>query len=357
MQESRVQEDEIVVWREIASQAQTVAITGRKIQEASPELAQRLRGHANIRFLGCGSSYHAALLAAQVFNRIVDRGEASSIICSDFIIYPECYLRHFSKEDLFILISRTGRTTEVLIAEEILRKLGLSRLSVTTFPDSDLALKATSSIILSEAQEQSVTATRSVTSTTVALLALVFLANGGPSFPAQLLEAHAGFFRSFQEYCKVMSRIVNTHDLRKFVFLGSGSFYGLAKEAELKVKEMSQTEAEAKQPLEFRHGYKSLLDERTLVVLFPTSEGLEYEWSSMSQLHRQGAKLLVICGPDEANRFEGLADFLIAPDARLTEQARLVYYQLFGQLAGFYQARKKGIDPSNPRNHEYCVTF
>jgi glucosamine--fructose-6-phosphate aminotransferase (isomerizing) len=355
MQANRVQET--VVWQEIASQAQTVEATGRKMQEGSPGLAQRLKGHANIRFLGCGSSYHAAIMAAQVFNQLVDQGEASSIVCSDFIIYPDGHLRHFNPEDLFILISRTGRTTEILIAEEILRKRGLTRLSVTTFADSDLARKATSSINLTEAQEQSITATRSVTSTTVALLALVFLAKGEPSLLDQLLEGHAGFFRSFQEYCTVMSSIVNNQDIRKFVFLGSGPFYGLAKEAELKVKEMSQTDAEANQPLEFRHGHKSLLDERTLVVLFPSSEGLEYERGSLSQLKRQGAKMLVVCSRDEANRLEGLSDFLITLNARLTEQAKLVYYQIFGQLAGFYLALKKGIDPSNPQNHEYCVTF
>jgi glucosamine--fructose-6-phosphate aminotransferase (isomerizing) len=350
-------EDKTIVWQEIASQARTVAATGRKMQEASAELARMLKGRANIRFLGCGSSYHAAIMAAQVGSQLIDRGEASSVVCSDFIIYPDCYLRHFGKEDLFVLISRTGRTTEILIAEEILRKRGLARLSVTTFADSDLALRATSSINLTEAQEQSVTATRSVTSSTLALLALVFLAKGAPSFLEQLLEAHDGFFQGFQEYCTIMSRIVDGHDLRKFVFLGSGPFYGLAKEAELKVKEMSQTDAEANQPLEFRHGHKSLLDQRTLVVLFPTSAGLEYERSSLSQMRRQGAKLLVVSSREEANRLEGLSDFLVVLNVRLTEQAKLVYYQLFGQLAGFYQALKKGIDPAHPQNHEYCVTF
>jgi glucosamine--fructose-6-phosphate aminotransferase (isomerizing) len=120
---------------------------------------------------------------------------------------------------------------------------------------------------------------------------------------------------------------------------------------------MSITDTEANQPLEFRHGHKSILDQRTLVILFPTSEGLQYEKSSLSQLRQQDAKLLVVCSRDEAKTLEGLPDFLITLDARLTEETKLVYYQLFGQLAGFYQALKKGIDPSNPPNLDYCVTF
>ncbi len=352
-----VTEEKPVIWQEIASQPQTIEASCRRMMDASPELSRRLEGHPNLRFLGCGSSYHAAIMASQVFNKLIGHRIASSIVCSDFIIYPDSYLNHFNKEDLFILISRTGRTTETLLAEEILRKRGLTRLSVTTFADSDLALKATYSIILTEAQEQSVTATRSVTSSTIALLGLTFLVKGQSLFLEQLLEGHDGFSRGFQEHCDVMARVINTHDFQKLVFLGSGPCYGLAKEAELKVKEMSLTSTEANRPLEFRHGHKSILDRRTLVVLFPTSEGLQYERSSLAQLRQQGASLLVVCRREEAGSFAGLSDFLIAHDAKLTEETKLVYYQLFGQLAGYYQALKKGIDPSNPPNLDYCVTF
>lgn len=350
-------ENKIVIREEIASQAETIRATGQRLLGNLPDLTQRVKSHANLRFVGCGSSYHAAIMAAQVFNGAVEHGVASSIVASDFIIYPDSYLKHCGQEDLFVLISRTGRTTETLIAADIVRKRGLSSLAVTTFADSELALNATSCIVLTEAQEQSITATRSVTSTTVALLSLVFLAKGDGPFLNQLLEANDRFFLGFQEYCDLISRIVNTNEFRKFIFLGSGAFYGLAREAELKVKEMSLTDTEANRPLEFRHGHKSILDPRCLVVVFPTSEGLEYERGSLSQLRQLGAKLLVICCAHEAEKLSGLADFIVGVDVPLTEEAKLVYYQIFGQLAGFYKALNKGIDPSSPKGLEYCVTF
>ncbi len=349
--------NETVIQEEIGSQAQTVASTGRMLLGRLPELGGRVASSSNLRFIGCGSSYHAGLMAAQTFQGAAGRGVATSIVASDLISYPQGYLRSFGRKDLLVLSSRTGRTTETLLALELARSEGLATLAVTTFADSELARKASASLVLTEAQERSITATRSVTSTTLALLSLMHLAQGDGQFIDRFLEMQDRFFRRFDDYCSQLSRIVDHQELDKFIFLGSGAFYGLAREAELKVKEMSRTDTEANQPLEFRHGHKSTLDPHCLVVVFLSSEGLEYEKGCLPQLRQFGAKLLAIGGPRETEKLEGLADFLITVDLSMPASAKLVLYQIFGQLAGFYQARKKGLDPSSPEGHEYCVTF
>ncbi len=348
---------ESVIQNEIASQAETIRSTGQQLLDRLPELSRKANDSANLRFIGCGSSYHAGIMAAQAFNGAAGRGLASSIVASDFITYADSYFQRFRPDDLIVLVSRTGRTTETLIALELVRKRGLSSVAVTTFADSELALQASSSIVLAEAQEQSITATRSVTSSTLALLTLMHLAKGDGQFVSRFLESHGRFFLQFENYCDLISQLVNNLELDKFIFLGSGAFYGLAREAELKVKEMSSTDAEANRPLEFRHGHKSILDPQCLVVVFLSSAGLEYEKNCLPQLRQSGARLLVIGAGPQTEKLAGLADFLIAVDAPVAEAAKLVLYQVFGQLAGFYQARKKGIDPSSPKGHQYCVTF
>ncbi len=349
--------NETVIQEEIRSQAQTAASTGRLLLGRLPELGGRVAGCPNLRFIGCGSSHHAGLMAAQAFQGAAGRGVATSIVASDLITYPQGYLRSLGPKDLLVLSSRTGRTTETLLALELARRNGLATLAVTPFADSELAQKASASLVLTEAQEKSITATRSVTSTTLALLSLMHLAQGDAQFLEGFLQTQDRFFRRFDAYCDQVSSIVNQQELDKFIFLGSGAFYGLAREAELKVKEMSRTDTEANQPLEFRHGHKSTLDPHCLVVVFLSAEGLEYERGCLPQLRQFGARLLAIGGPRETEKLDGLADFLITADPAMPATSQLVLYQIFGQLAGFYQARKKGLDPSSPEGHEYCVTF
>ena len=54
--------------------------------------------------------------------------------------------------------------------------------------------------------------------------------------------------------------------LDRFYFLGSGIRYGLACEANLKMKEMTLTHSEAFHFLEFRHGPMSMVNSETAVI-------------------------------------------------------------------------------------------
>ena len=66
---------------------------------------------------------------------------------------------------------------------------------------------------------------------------------------------------------------------------------------------------------------------------------------------------MVICNKNKLLKLNDLYDYKIEIDHTIDDVFKVIFYQLFGQLIGFFQARKKGINPTDPKNLDYFVTF
>ncbi len=136
------------------------------------------------------------------------------------------------------------------------------------------------------------------------------------------------------------------------IFLGLGPNEGLAEEATLKLKEMTQSPCEAYNPLEFRHGPISIVDERTLVMLFEGVREEAYLADVERDLKRHGAHVVAV-GPHAANG----ADERLVIGAGLSDLARCVLYLPVAQLFAYNRALAKGLDPDRPRNLNQVVVL
>jgi len=165
------------------------------------------------------------------------------------------------------------------------------------------------------------------------------------------------FFKRFDHYSNMINSIIEKQDFNKYIFLGHGPFYGVAREAALKVKEMSITNTEFWQTLEYRHGHNTILDSSSLVVIFLSKNGGSYELKTCRELRKIGAKVLIICDGKVMDVPGEAYDWLIYAGLGLEELLQPVFFQIFGQLIGYHQAIKKNINPSNPRHLEYVVTI
>ncbi len=112
----------------------------------------------------------------------------------------------------------------------------------------------------------------------------------------------------------------------------------------LKTKEMSQTYAEAYHPMEFRHGPKSMVNDRTLVIGLLDERGYEYERAVLDEMAGLGAMAInVSAHPD--------ADFRIAESG----DAPLVRYLPLLQWMGYHRAVNKTLNPDLPHNLDMVV--
>lgn len=140
----------------------------------------------------------------------------------------------------------------------------------------------------------------------------------------------------------------------RVVFLGSNTLLGLAREAALKMLELTDGKlvAMADSTLGFRHGPKTILNDRTLVVILLSNDPYtrRYDLDLLRELRREGRARVLALGtaaPDGADLPHAddvrLALPALAPDLALAPVA-LVFAQCLALLASL----RLGITPDNP---------
>jgi len=300
-------------------------------------------------FVGCGTSYYAALSAASAFTRVTG-AKSRALPASDILFYPDHAFQNPAAGYLGIVISRSGTTTEsVLAARKIKSELGMPACAVSCRPDSELVRICDHALLAEAADEKSVVMTRSFTSMllTVQRLAAACSQNGGVLKELESLP-HLGT-DVFKKAATLAPEIARDRDWSSFVYLGQGPYYGLACEAMLKMKEMSLSISEAYHALEYRHGPMSMVNDRMLITFFISDRGRKEESLLLKEMKKLGAKVLTVCENGGGGIRES-SDYCLELNSGLSDSARLILCMPMIQLLAYHWARLKGIDPDHPKN-------
>jgi len=331
---------------EILSQADCWETCLRELTDSAnlKEVERRFGRSEEWLFIGCGSSYYVALAAAATMKSITGR-RARAIPASEMLLYPELVLS--PSPFVPILISRSGQTSEVLKAAEMLRDRNIPNLAISCAPRQSLEKLATLTITV-PADEQSTVMTRSFTSM---LLALQFLAGriaGSASYCDELLAMPAAAKRALLDMPDRIHEFVANHTFTNYVCLGQGPFYGLACEYGLKVMEMSISSSQVFHSLEFRHGPKSVVNRDTLLIFLLSEHGYDAECDLLEEMKSLGGATMVVANHANA-RVRSAADLLVELQIPHTELARLAPSLIPGQLLALHTGLKKGLNPDSPR--------
>jgi glucosamine--fructose-6-phosphate aminotransferase (isomerizing) len=256
-----------------------------------------------------------------------------------------------------VLVSRSGKTTEVLRAAELLKKKEQVRtLGVTCNESSALRESCTQTLKLPWADEKSMVMTRSFTS--ILLLferlgakisghaELVSVLDGLPEKTEQWLAENADKIRA----------LGSQRPFEDFVFLGQGAHYWLAQEAALKLTEMSSSYAQAYHTLEFRHGPKSIASSDTLITFLLSEAAGEEESLLIGELKKLGAATLVVANRGTA-ALRRDSDLLIELSLDEPEYARMALTAIPAQLLGLAVGLRKGLNPDAPKNLTRAVVL
>ena len=331
---------------EILSQAQCweTCLTELSRSQALKDVEARFGSSEEWLFIGCGSSYYVALAAAATMQSLTGR-RAWAIPASEVLLYPE--LVFSAAQCVPVLISRSGQTSEVLRAAELLKDRGVPSLAISCALGQSLEKLATLTITL-PADEQSTVMTRSFTSM---LLALQFLAGriaANEAYCNALLTLPGLAAPALTHIPDRIREFVSRHTFANYVCLGHGPFYGLACEYALKITEMSISTAQVFHSLEFRHGPKSVVTPETLLIFLLSEHGYEAECDLLEEVKSLGGATLAICNQSNA-RVRAAADLLLELQLPLPELARLAPSLVPGQLLALHTGLKKGLNPDSPR--------
>lgn len=289
-------------------------------------------------FCGSGTSaYIGDILSAGLEAR---RGPfpLRSVPATDLVARPRAFLQ--GRAPLVVNFGRSGNSAETLGTLDALDALCPSapRLNITCNASSQLARRAREndlSIILPDAAHDSGFAMTSSFSTML-LTALLLLDETAK--PAQL-EAAA---QRFEAVFPAMINAVGPAPAR-VAFVGSGAFTFAAREAALKVMELSAGRIPClwDSVLGFRHGPKSFVDEQTRLIVFSgyDSGSSAYEADLIAELKAQfPASPLTVIGPG--------GDVLVdQPDGPLWSVPHAV---LFAQVASVVWADAMGMNVDDP---------
>jgi glucosamine--fructose-6-phosphate aminotransferase (isomerizing) len=298
-------------------------------------------------FVGCGTSYYLAMGAAAAFNQV--GLPARAVPGSEVLLYPSLALPK-SRVYLPVMISRSGRTSEVVRAARLLERiLDVRAIAITCADGQPLEAECTLTLKLLDADEQSTVMTRSFTTMLLSLQCLAASVAGKQDLLQALMQLGDGTAPLLEETPQQLRSFVESGNFEDCIFLAQGGLFGIASECMLKVTESSCTYAQVFHSLEFRHGPMSVAGPETLITFLLSETSYDAELSLIEEMKKLGAATFVI-----ANRLDSrarkAADFAVELGLKAPEWARPAVYTIWGQLYGVYNGLKKGLNPDSPKN-------
>lgn len=341
-------------YEEIKRQPVTWQETIHVMLERKDEIKQKfaITQPDEVIFIGCGTSYYISIAAALTFEEQTGL-PAKAVPASEIFLKPDAVIGK-NKKTMIIASSRSGNTSEIVYAIEYVQKHNLGEcISITSNPTSEMAKKSKYSIVLPHVQEESVVMTSSFTNLLLASQLIAGFVSNDDAYLAQLKELPERGKDILPRVEQLAKEVGENLHFNHFIYLGLGSYFGLACEGMLKMKEMTQLTSEAFNSLEFRHGPISVLNDRCLVVLLGNSSLRNYEKDVIVDVKNLQSNVVVV--GDGVEDFE--ADEVLDLGGGLSDKSRGLLYLPFMQLMAYYRNLKLGLHPDKPRNLNQVVVL
>lgn len=313
---------------------------------------------SHVSLTACGTASFACDIARVWFEELA--GLHSWVdIASEFISRPYCA----KGPGLQILVSQSGETADTLAALNVARLNNLPVLSVVNVETSSLARDSDVVVPVFAGNEVAVASTKAFTAQLLGLLTLVLNAM---DVTGRHVQSEA-MRKSLKNLPELIDRVLACEDVCKDIgvslagfenalFLGRGSMFPIAREAALKLAEITYIHAQAYPSGELKHGPLALVDENMPVVVFaPSGPTFEKTISNMREVQARGGKVILIsdkAGIEQAgdNCWKTIAlpdiDPVLAP----------IVYAIPAQMMAYHAAVYKGEDVDQPRNLAKSVT-
>ena len=325
-----------------------------------PELTdERLRRIGTVHLVGCGTAMHAGMVGKAAIEALA-RVPAQVEIASEFR-YRNPILR---PEDLVIIISQSGETSDTLAALKLAKSRGVPVLAIVNVVGSSIARAADYVMYTYAGPEIAVASTKAymVQMCVLYLFALRLAYARGMQTDAEIRRLTAELLRAGEvikprladcEQIKYLaSRFINTQSC---FFIGRGFDYSLSLEGSLKLKEISYVHSDAYAAGELKHGTISLVTDGVPVIALATQKQVyEKTISNAKETKSRGAKVLLFTTQDAVVP-DGVADYVVRLDDYddlLMPLQLIVPLQLFA----YYMAVLRGCDVDKPRNLAKSVT-
>jgi glucosamine--fructose-6-phosphate aminotransferase (isomerizing) len=290
--------------------------------------------------------------------------EEIGIPCSVEVASEFRYRNSVVQDDtLFLTISQSGETADTLAALRGANERGyLGSLCVCNVPESSLVRESDVALMTRAGPEIGVASTKAFTTQLVALRLLVLALARRRGMDAEREKELVDELHALPRQVEVVLELSDAiqdmaddfADKENALFLGRGTFFPVALEGALKLKEISYIHAEAYPAGELKHGPLALVDSNMPVVCaLPDDPLLEKVLSNLQEVRARGGELFLFS--DHAVKIE-LDNYQNLTLSDICPTTAPIVYSIPLQLLAYHVAVLKGTDVDQPRNLAKSVT-
>lgn len=319
----------------------------------------KLAKSKRIVIIGCGTSWHAGLVAEYIFEELA-RIPVEVEYASEFR-----YRNPIIKEgDIVIAISQSGETADTLAAIELAKSKGATIFGVCNVVGSSIARATHAGAFTHAGPEIGVASTKAFTAqvTVLTLMALAAAKRKGTisdSLFRQLLAELDNIPAKVEKVLQAADKIKEIAYIftyaRNFIYLGRGLNFPVALEGALKLKEISYIHAEGYPAAEMKHGPIALIDEDMPVVVIATKDSsYEKVVSNIQEVKARKGRVIAITTEGDTN-LPSMVDFTIEIP-KVHEVLMPLVSVIPLQLLAYDIAVMRGRNVDQPRNLAKSVT-
>jgi glutamine---fructose-6-phosphate transaminase (isomerizing) len=354
--------------REIYEQPQAIAKTVEKHLQDDilfpgqfRAIEGALRTFEKLIIAASGSSRHAGL-AGEIMIEDLSGVAVDVEYASEY-----CYRStHAAVDPIVMVITQSGETADTIAAQREALTRGVRTIAISNVPDTTIVREAGAALISGAGPELSVPATKSFTTQlTILYMIALFLARRRGRMTSEVTRSYLQRLlrlpEAIEEKLRAWDSLADEYSARhfqaeKFLYLGRGVHYAIAREGALKLKEISYAHAEGYPAGELKHGPNALVDEKLPVVVLATCDHsdpdsvLRYRRTLevMKEVKSRRGPLVAVATEGD-QEVAAIADhvFLVpaAPEL-LLPIVEVIPLQLFA----YHVAVRKGYDVDHPRN-------
>jgi len=322
--------------------------------------SEELRALRRINIVASGTSRHAGMAGQYMFQDLLH-------LFADVDYASEYEYRNppIGPEEITIVITQSGETSDTLAAQRLARRKGSRTIAVTNVMKSTVAKEADGVLYTHAGPEISIASTKAFTAQMAVLFLLsTYLGQVRGSLSREALRGWIEELLALPEKADTVLRCADQcrrladqfRGFEDFLFLGRAVHFPIAMDGALKLKEVSYVHAEGYPAGETKHGPNALIDENLPVVIIATCDQNDpgsvtrYKKSVSDVLgfKKQSARVIALAteGDTEISEIADHTIFIPRAPELLAPILEIIPLQLFA----YHVATRKGLDVDRPRN-------
>ena len=353
-----------ITTREIYQQPQVWQTAFENYKAQADEIAAFLNNidekydYIKVILTGAGTSAYVGETLLPYFRKIYDerKWNFNAIATTDVVANPLAYL-HKEVPTILVSFARSGNSPEsvavVDLAKDIVEEL--YQITITCAAEGKLAQQAHGDernlLLLQPSPSNDAGFAMTSSFTSMMLTALLVFDKADLAAKAEKVSALMTLSQEVLDSAEAIQEIVSL-DYNRVIYLGAGPFFGLAHEAQLKILELTagQVATMYESPVGFRHGPKSLVNEKTVVVVFGSTDSYTklYDLDLVREVAGDEIARKVILLTDQKVDLENVKQVIFSSQQLADDVYRVFPYIVYGQLFALLTALKVNNRPDTP---------